>query len=225
MQTGGAAVDWVAGWYAWYETKSKFWLFDIYFFTAVATLPKGPVAPFLVLVIVGALLRLLRKGSGGFFLEVALVAGIALYFAIVLPWFIAVQASRIPPSSTNFSSNHNLERFWRPTSIRSTADLVLRGSSAAGDHALDGDRHAGAGGWSAEVDCRVADSPSARGKAEPRQNCGEPAGECVSRVFGAVGADPIVVLFALAVQAARVRFAVDSTDYDSDRRLPFSLPR
>jgi hypothetical protein len=29
------------GWYAWYETDSKFWLFDIYFFTGVATLAKG----------------------------------------------------------------------------------------------------------------------------------------------------------------------------------------
>ena len=38
-------------WYAWYETGKKFWLFDLYFFGAAATLAKGPVAPFLALAI------------------------------------------------------------------------------------------------------------------------------------------------------------------------------
>src|SRR6202050_3619590 len=51
------------GWYAWYETDSKFWLFDIYFFTGVATLAKGPVAPFLAILIVMAFAALRREWS------------------------------------------------------------------------------------------------------------------------------------------------------------------
>jgi 4-amino-4-deoxy-L-arabinose transferase-like glycosyltransferase len=43
-------------------------------------------------------------------LEVALVAGIALYFAIVLPWFIAVQHQN-PTFFQEFFLEHNLERF------------------------------------------------------------------------------------------------------------------
>ena len=47
MQMAAPLAIGLLGWYAWYETDSKFWLFDIYFFTGVATLAKGPVAPFL----------------------------------------------------------------------------------------------------------------------------------------------------------------------------------
>jgi len=96
------------GWYAWYETNSKFWLFDIYFFTGVATLAKGPVAPFLALLVVCAF-ALLRK-------EWSIVQksiwwpGIALYFAITLPWFIAVQHQN-PTFFREFFLEHNLERF------------------------------------------------------------------------------------------------------------------
>ena len=44
MQMAAPLAIGLLGWYAWYETGSKFWLFDIYFFTGVATLAKGPVA-------------------------------------------------------------------------------------------------------------------------------------------------------------------------------------
>ena len=54
MQMAAPLSIGLLGWYAWYETNSKFWLFDIYFFTGVATLAKGPVAPFLAMVIVCA---------------------------------------------------------------------------------------------------------------------------------------------------------------------------
>ena len=52
MQMAAPLSIGLLGWYAWYETDSKFWLFDIYFFTGVATLAKGPVAPLLAIVIV-----------------------------------------------------------------------------------------------------------------------------------------------------------------------------
>ena len=63
MQMAAPLAIGLLGWYAWYETDSKFWLFDIYFFTGVATLAKGPVAPFLALVIVAAFALLRREWS------------------------------------------------------------------------------------------------------------------------------------------------------------------
>ena len=108
MQLAAPLSIGLLGWYAWYETKSKFWLFDIYFFTAVATLAKGPVAPFLVLVIVGAFAALRREWW--IFWKSLWWPGIALYFAIVLPWFIAVQHQN-PTFFEEFFLQHNLERF------------------------------------------------------------------------------------------------------------------
>lgn len=96
------------GWYAWFETDSKFWLFDIYFFTGVATLAKGPVAPFLAIMIVLAFAALRREWS---IVKRSLWwPGVALYFAIVLPWFIAVQNEN-PTFFREFFWEHNLERF------------------------------------------------------------------------------------------------------------------
>jgi 4-amino-4-deoxy-L-arabinose transferase-like glycosyltransferase len=108
MQMAAPLSIGLLGWYAWYETDSKFWLFDIYFFTGVATLAKGPVAPLLAIIIVFAF-ALLRK-------EWSIVArsvwwpGVALYLAITLPWFIAVQHDN-PTFFREFFLEHNLERF------------------------------------------------------------------------------------------------------------------
>ena len=96
------------GWYAWYETDSKFWLFDIYFFTAVATLAKGPVAPFLAIVILCAFAFLRKEWS--IVRRSLWWPGVALYFAITLPWFIAVQREN-PTFFREFFLEHNLERF------------------------------------------------------------------------------------------------------------------
>jgi 4-amino-4-deoxy-L-arabinose transferase-like glycosyltransferase len=108
MQMAAPLAIGLLGWYAWYETDSKFWLFDIYFFTGVATLAKGPVAPFLALVIVAAF-AFLRK-------DLSILKrsfwwpGALLYLAIVLPWFIAVQHQN-PTFFREFFLEHNLERF------------------------------------------------------------------------------------------------------------------
>ncbi len=108
MQMAAPLAIGLLGWYAWYETGSKFWLYDIYFFTGLATLAKGPVAPFLAAVIICAF-ALLRK-------EWAIVRrtfwwpGIVLYFAMVLPWFLAVQHQN-PTFFREFFLEHNLERF------------------------------------------------------------------------------------------------------------------
>ncbi len=96
------------GWYAWYETDSKFWLFDLYFFLGAATLAKGPVAPFLALVIIGAFAALRREWT--VIRRTLWWPGALLYLAMVLPWFIAVQR-RNPNFLRVFFLEHNLERF------------------------------------------------------------------------------------------------------------------
>ncbi len=108
MQMAAPLCIGLLGWYAWYETDSKFWLFDIYFFTGVATLAKGPVAPFLAFVIVCCFAALRKEWSivwRSFWWP-----GVLLYFAIVLPWFIAVQHQN-PTFFREFFLEHNLERF------------------------------------------------------------------------------------------------------------------
>jgi 4-amino-4-deoxy-L-arabinose transferase-like glycosyltransferase len=108
MQMAAPLAIGLLGWYAWYETDSKFWLFDIYFFTGVATLAKGPVAPFLALTIVACFAALRRDWS--ILWRSFWWPGVALYFAMVLPWFIAVQHQN-PTFFREFFLEHNLERF------------------------------------------------------------------------------------------------------------------
>ena len=96
------------GWYAWYETDSKFWLFDLYFFLGAATLAKGPVAPFLALLILGVFAALRREWT--VLRRTFWWPGALLYLVMVLPWFIAVQR-RNPNFLRVFFLQHNLERF------------------------------------------------------------------------------------------------------------------
>ncbi|MBV8632242.1 MAG: glycosyltransferase family 39 protein, partial [Silvibacterium sp.] len=70
------------GWYAWYETDSKFWLFDIYFFVGAATLAKGPVAPVLAILILFAFALLRREWS--ILRRTIWWPGVILYLAMVL---------------------------------------------------------------------------------------------------------------------------------------------
>ena len=108
MQMAAPLAIGLLGWYAWYETGSKFWLYDIYFFTGLATLAKGPVAPFLALVIVSAF-ALLRK-EWSILRRSFWWPGVLLYLAMVLPWFIAVQHQN-PTFFREFFLEHNLQRF------------------------------------------------------------------------------------------------------------------
>jgi len=108
MQMAAPLAIGLLGWYAWYETGSKFWLFDIYFFTGVATLAKGPVAPLLASMIILAFAFLRREWS--LLRRTIWWPGVVLYFAMVLPWFIAVQHQN-PTFFREFFLEHNLERF------------------------------------------------------------------------------------------------------------------
>jgi 4-amino-4-deoxy-L-arabinose transferase-like glycosyltransferase len=108
MQLAAPFCIGMLGWYAWYETGKKFWLFDLYFFGAAATLAKGPVAPFLALSIILLFAGLRREWS--VLRRTIWLPGVLLYFAMVLPWYIAVQ-KRNPSFYRLFFLEHNLERF------------------------------------------------------------------------------------------------------------------
>ena len=108
MQLAAPFCIGMLGWYAWYETDKKFWLFDLYFFGGAATLAKGPVAPFMTFCIIFLFAALRKEWS--LLRRTIWWPGIVLYLAMVLPWFIAVQ-HRNPEFLRVFFLQHNLERF------------------------------------------------------------------------------------------------------------------
>ena len=108
MQLAAPLSIGMLGWYAWYETGKKFWLFDLYFFGAAATLAKGPVAPFLALGTIMLFLGLRREWSA--LRRTIWIPGVLLYLVMVLPWYIAVQREN-PTFVQQFFVEHNLERF------------------------------------------------------------------------------------------------------------------
>lgn len=108
MQLAAPFCVGMLGWYAWYETGKKFWLFDLYFFGAFATLAKGPVAPFMALAILLTFLGLRKEWSA--LRRTIWLPGVLLYLAMVLPWYIAVQR-RNPQFFREFFLQHNLERY------------------------------------------------------------------------------------------------------------------
>jgi 4-amino-4-deoxy-L-arabinose transferase-like glycosyltransferase len=108
MQLAAPFCIGMLGWYAWYETGKKFWLFDLYFFGAAATLAKGPVAPFLALSIICLFLGLRREWSA--LRRTIWIPGVLLYLLMVLPWYIAVQR-RNPTFFNEFFWQHNIERY------------------------------------------------------------------------------------------------------------------
>jgi len=108
MQLAAPFAIGMLGWYAWYETGKKFWLFDLYFFGALATLAKGPVAPFMALCIILLFAGLRREWQ--VLRRTIWLPGLALYLAMVLPWYIAVQL-RNPTFYRLFLLEQNLQRF------------------------------------------------------------------------------------------------------------------
>ena len=95
-------------WYAWYETRLKRYLCGFYVFMALATLAKGPVAPFLaaLIIVVFALLRRNKK----LIVQTLWIPGILLFLAVAMPWFILVQHAN-PQFLHVFIFEHNLERY------------------------------------------------------------------------------------------------------------------
>ena len=108
MQLAAPFCIGMLGWYAWYETGKKFWLFDLYFFGAAATLAKGPVAPFLAFGIILLFLGLRREWS--VLRRTIWLPGVGLFLVMVLPWYIAVQREN-PTFLRFFFLEQNLQRF------------------------------------------------------------------------------------------------------------------
>jgi 4-amino-4-deoxy-L-arabinose transferase-like glycosyltransferase len=95
-------------WYGWYASGKRRWLLAFYFFMALGTLAKGPVAVFLggaIILLFAALRRDLRL-----ILRTLWPIGITLYIAVAAPWYIAVQHANREFFRT-FFLEHNLERF------------------------------------------------------------------------------------------------------------------
>ena len=95
-------------WWSWHQTGKKPWLMVFYALLALGALAKGPVAPALAVLVVGAYAAVRREKR-------VLLAGISapgllLFSAIVLPWYLAIQ-HRVPQFFRVFFIEHNLERF------------------------------------------------------------------------------------------------------------------
>ena len=95
-------------WWGWRESGKRAYLAAFYFFVALGTLAKGPVAPFLAALIIGFYGAATREFR--VVMKTLWLPGIALFCAIALPWYFAVQL-RNPEFFRVFFLQHNLERF------------------------------------------------------------------------------------------------------------------
>ncbi len=95
-------------WFAFYERQRNFDLAIFYIFLALGTLAKGPVAPALAALII--MLFALAKRDWGVIFQTIWIRGFALFLAVALPWYIAVQM-RNPEFFRVFILEHNVARF------------------------------------------------------------------------------------------------------------------
>jgi len=95
-------------WYAWYEQGSTICLAGSYVLLGLGTLAKGPVAPFLAVIIVALFAAAKRDYS--LLRRTLWIRGIGLFCVVTLPWLIAVQI-RNPEFFRVFILQHNLARF------------------------------------------------------------------------------------------------------------------
>ena len=95
-------------WYGWYESGRNTYLAVFYFFLALGTLAKGPVAPTLSAVIIFLFVAVKRDWRA--IVRTLWISGILLYLAVMLPWYAAVQL-RNPEFFRFFILEHNLARF------------------------------------------------------------------------------------------------------------------
>ncbi len=95
-------------WWTWHQTGKKLWLLLFYGFLGFGALAKGPVSPALAVLVIGIYAASRREGK--IFLRTLSIPGFLLFFAIALPWYLAVQ-HRVPQFFRVFFLEHNLERF------------------------------------------------------------------------------------------------------------------
>ncbi len=95
-------------WYAWLETARRRWLVAFYVFVGLATLAKGPVAPFLAALII--VIFALSRREPRLILRTLWGPAVLAYFVVAAPWYALVQA-RNPQFVQVFFVSHNLDRF------------------------------------------------------------------------------------------------------------------
>lgn len=100
-------------WFAWYhefdpQRPRHGWLIGFYFFLALATLAKGPVAPGLAAIIIVPFVLLRREPR--LLLRTLWGPGVLVFLAVTVPWYWAVEA-RTHTFLRVFFLEHNLERF------------------------------------------------------------------------------------------------------------------
>ncbi len=95
-------------WWTWHETSRKLWLSAFYVLLGMGALAKGPISPAMAVLIVAAYASMRRDGK--IFVRTLWLPGFALFFAVVLPWYISVQI-KVPTFLRVFFLEHNLERF------------------------------------------------------------------------------------------------------------------
>ena len=95
-------------WFAWYKERGRVWLLASYFFLALATLAKGPVAVLLAAVVVGIFVILRRDWK--LLLLSLWPPAVLLFLVVALPWYIAVQRAN-PDFFQVFIVQQNLARY------------------------------------------------------------------------------------------------------------------
>jgi 4-amino-4-deoxy-L-arabinose transferase-like glycosyltransferase len=108
MALAAAFTAGMLGWWAWHETGQRIYLAAFYGFIALGALAKGPVAPFLAVVVIVSYAAAVRELRVVF--KTLWLPGIVLFCVIALPWYFAVQA-RNPEFFREFILEHNLGRF------------------------------------------------------------------------------------------------------------------
>jgi 4-amino-4-deoxy-L-arabinose transferase-like glycosyltransferase len=95
-------------WYGWYESRRYIYLAAFYIALALGTLAKGPIAPALSAIIIFLFVAVKRDWRA--IPRTLWIPGTAVYLAVMLPWYIAVQL-RNPEFFRFFILEHNLARF------------------------------------------------------------------------------------------------------------------
>ena len=95
-------------WWAWRESEKRIYLAVFYVCLALGMLAKGPVAPFLAVIIL--LTFAAACGAWRVVIRTIWMPGVLLFCAVALPWYIAVQIQN-PQFFREFILEHNLARF------------------------------------------------------------------------------------------------------------------
>jgi 4-amino-4-deoxy-L-arabinose transferase-like glycosyltransferase len=108
MQLAAPLCVAMLAWWTWHETGRRLWLIAFFVLLGLGALAKGPVAPALALMMVAAYALAQRDKAA--LLRSFWWPGLLLFFAVVLPWYVAVQI-KVPQFFRVFFVQHNLERF------------------------------------------------------------------------------------------------------------------